>query len=438
MRSRFFRSSDVGRANDFRSTNADRASARQDRVARRRALLESALAHRIGTFSIDRPLRSWLRTRPRFTFQSGGHTFAVAFNTDGDLSRIPRKDISTVPTTIEPFDVSSCPQPVWSEQPPPATYTALLTDSRILPPLNQYLCGCCWALATAAAMTDQFSLLHLPPGSTSPWKMMSTTHALACFPFCAQTDNADACEQRTDPPPSSQCAGGNVADLAQWIQSNGIATDDCAPFTWCTQSESCTDMTRATAPSTLDELIPNCSCTGPLFYVKNVQSIYVDAQQMQDPQAVLQTQAAIKQHIMNVGPVVATVNIFQPWMSGQYQNGNASGNPANLFIENQDNPGAFVGSHALRVVGFDVAPVHRSFFTSTQQQHLEFDGQDMTTIPFWICANSFGTDWGASKGYVNMPFFGVNVNSVIEAQVVFKAPNGVSTTSNGVVVFEPV
>lgn len=416
----------------------ERVSTRQDRVARRRALLESALAHRIGTFSIDRPLRAWLRNRPRYTFFSGGHTFAVAFNTDGDLSRLPRKDVSTVPTTVEPFDVSSCPQPLSAGPPPPPTYTALVTDPRILPPLNQYLCGFCWALAPVSAMTDLFSLQRLAPNTTGPWKMMSATHALACFPFCAQTDDAAACQQRTDPPPSSQCAGGNVGDLAQWIQSNGIVTDDCAPFTWCTQSASCTDMSRATAPSTLDEMIPNCTCTGPLFYVKNVQSIFLDAQQLQDPHAVLQTQTAIQQHIVGVGPVVATINVFQPWMSGQFQNGTPSLNPANVFIENQDNPGAFVGSHALRVLGYDVAPVHRSFFTPTQQQHLVFDAQDMTLIPFWICANSFGSDWGASKGYVHMPFFGVNVNSVIEAQAVFTAPNGVSTTSNGVVVFEPV
>ena len=339
----------------------DGVETRQDRVARRRALLQSALAHRIGTFSIDRPLRAWLRNRPRYTFLSGGHTFAVAFNTDGDLSRLPRKDVSTV---LEPFDVSSCPQPLSAAPPPPPTYTALVTDPRILPPLNQYLCGFCWALAPVSAMTDLFSLQTLPPNTTGPWKMMSATHALACFPFCAQTDDAAACQQRTDPPPSSQCAGGNVGDLAQWIQSNGIVTDDCAPFTWCTQSASCTDMSRATAPSTLDEMIPNCTCTGPLFYVKNVQSIFLDAQQLQDPHAVLQTQTAIQQHIVGVGPVVATINVFQPWMSGQYQNGTPSLNPANVFIENQDNPGAFVA--------------------------------------------------------------------------VFTAPNGVSTTSNGVVVFEPV
>lgn len=401
------------------------STAREERQQRRRALLQTFLKNRQANFNLDKPLRTWLRTRPFLQFQSQGHTFAVTFNTDGDLSRIPRR---VLPPVTEGFDSASGV---------PDTYLALLSNACILPPPNQYLCGCCWALSTCSAMTDQFSLRQ--PGCTGPWKTMSTTHALACFPFCAEVDDTSACNRET-PPPSAQCGGGNVGDLAKWISENGITTTDCASYAWCETDPSCTDMTRNTTSTTLNQNIPNCSCTDPLYRVTNVESIFLDASQVSDPDQVARVQTAIKQQILKSGPVVATINVFHCFMSGNYQTLGPAKNPQNLYMESgctsADN--AFVGSHGVCVMGWGQAQVHQDYFSADQQSHLTFDSNGMTTIPYWSCRNSFGTDWGLNKGYFNLPLFPFAHNTAIEASVTFTPPTGPPVTSNGVVAFDPV
>ena len=127
----------------------------------------------------------------------------------------------------------------------------------ILPPQNQYLCGCCWAVSTATSAADAFAIAGLLTKQT----LLSWTDMLACYPTCKTGSCGAVTKDGISYTPSYQCGGGNFVSAAQWAVHKGLVTSHCLCFDWCAGNEGCTGKGKTSFNSKeLNALIPkNCS-----------------------------------------------------------------------------------------------------------------------------------------------------------------------------------
>ena len=93
-------------------------------------------------------------------------------------------------------------------------------NNLIATPGNQYMCGSCWAIATAGFIGDNYVVSNNWCGTEPP--NISTTWSLSCFP-------------------QLQCGGGNPGVLVDNIIKYGITTNHCVDYSWCKGNSTCTN-----------------------------------------------------------------------------------------------------------------------------------------------------------------------------------------------------
>lgn len=188
---------------------------------------------------------------------------------------------------------------------------------------SQGQCGGCYAFAAAEVLSDRFCIANsqLRP----PQFQLSSQAIISCSPS-----------------PNRGCVGGYVPSTWTYLESVGIPTESCYPYT----SEGGT-ASRCNAGS--------CSDGTPYKVYK--------ARQNSTRQ--LQGVSTIQTEIMTNGPVHATMNVYQDFFvyrSGVYK----------------QSYGSDTGLHSIKIIGW---------------------GTDPSAGPYWICANSWGTSWGGLGGY---------------------------------------
>ncbi|KAL1124224.1 hypothetical protein AAG570_001994 [Ranatra chinensis] len=203
---------------------------------------------------------------------------------------------------------------------------------------DQANCGSCWAVSSAAAMSDRLCIATDGKVSIN----LSPEYLMTCCSECGEG-----------------CNGGYPNKAWDWFQSNGLVTgggylsnEGCQPYQI---GHSSPDVT------------PPCSrnaCTNKKYPIPFLQDFHkgkIRKKMIQCRQSfVLSTsEKEIQTELMTNGPVVASFVVYADFMS--YKSG--------VY---QHVTGGYQGRHAVRVIGWGVE----------------------NGVKYWLVANSWNTFWG--------------------------------------------
>jgi len=209
---------------------------------------------------------------------------------------------------------------------------------------DQSNCGSCWAISTAATISDRICIAS--NGQDRPH--ISATDLLSCCKNCG-----DGCE------------GGDPARAFAYYRENGLVTggtfigrDGCRHY----PLPPCEHYVNGSRPPCGHEsaATPQCEHKCQSGYKKGY---YQDKYYGAESYRVHRDQKAIQKEILTNGPVVAGYRVYEDFVmykSGVYQH----------------KAGSVVSDHAVRIVGW---------------------GEEQGT-PYWLVANTWNSDWG-DKGF---------------------------------------
>jgi cathepsin B len=219
-------------------------------------------------------------------------------------------------------------EPVGADEPVGLTVTIPAAfDARtrwpgfIHPIRDQAGCGSCWAFAATEALSDRFAIAS--NGSINV--VLSPQDLISC-----ETSDQYGCD------------GGYPLNAWKLMQSTGILSDQCYPYTSGNGVDGTCLATSKTCPS-----------GSGTYHVYKAKSAY----------AVAKTINALQYEIMTYGPIEVTMSVYNDFFS--YSSG--------IYTHTS---GALAGGHAIKMLGWG----------------------KQNGVPYWICANSWGTNWGM-KGY---------------------------------------
>jgi len=262
-------------------------------------------------------------------------------------------------------------------------------------PQNQGGCGSCFAFAVATVMNDAFvfgqGLTYNP--------MLSPMYILTCM--------------RGD-----KCGGGNPSLVIDDIIEKGLATNCCMNYDkLCLGNSVCnTDPQKhfENKNGSINDMFPaNCGCcqdssNSKVYHLQpNKELVYEKG----DGSGI----ALIKQHIMQYGAAIGAFIVFSTFISDQAHkgttggkffetkgiyikeeksymdvcNGNSDKIPAHCY--GQPKP-AIMGGHAIAIVGWGM------------EDEVTVNGNIYKNVAYWICRNSWGTEWGYG-GYFKYAMF---------------------------------
>lgn len=238
---------------------------------------------------------------------------------------------------------------------------------------NQHLCGCCWAISSATAISDVFVVSNIVTWSPN----ISYTYAMAKYP-------------------QHKCMGGSGRLLLEQIKNgDGITSDFCVDDKWCSTNSKCLqgnamDHFSSGNKEYLSSLIPAVGCYNPnvKHFVYRINDVY----SMTSPNKfkVLDTQIKMKQHIMVRGPLIGGFIIYEDFINGKFVSNNQG-----IYLEPPvESAPKILGSHSVVIVGWGLS------------KNVNFNGI-LTDIPYWFCRNSWGTEWG-DNGYFKIAMYPYN------------------------------
>ncbi|GFS22662.1 tubulointerstitial nephritis antigen-like [Elysia marginata] len=236
------------------------------------------------------------------------------------------------------------PIKVQVEESLPASFdTRKKWPGKLSPIQDQGNCGSSWAQSSIALTSDRLSVLSL--GAVT--EKLSVQHLLSC-----------------DMEGQSGCEGGHL-DRAWWyIKKQGVVTEDCYPYT------------SGATNSAGSCLIADSQKEG--FCPRSEVQFNKDKRYHSTPPYRIAGEREIMTEIMRSGPVQATMEVredFYMYKSGIYSY-------ARVSQRRGENPKyRKSGFHSVRIMGWGVE------YTETGER-----------LKYWICANSWGTDWG-EDGY---------------------------------------
>jgi hypothetical protein len=283
----------------------------------------------------------------------------------------------------------------------PKYYNWAEQSAEITKPFDQGLCGSCWAVAAANCMSDVFVVSKRVKENPK----ISPTYFLSCLP-------------------QYQCNGGDPSQALNDMVVNGIATDDCLDYSWCTNSACGGDPTKHFEENNANRYVPRCACSKPApeymrYFAEDPQAICVppvmtDFTSMERANigyylqgmygltgtgyanlakySYKDIQSLIKNHIYNYGPVIGGFHVFKNFFKGRYNSTNGiyietaayGGVPG---VDYNDVDASWSGSHAVVIVGWGS------------------DQIDNEIVDYWIVRNSWGESWG-NNGYFKMGMYG--------------------------------
>jgi len=186
---------------------------------------------------------------------------------------------------------------------------------------NQEQCGSCWAFGATEALSDRFAI----ETNLSTNVVLAPQDLVSC-------DTANGNEG---------CNGGYPIYAWDYMQSNGVPTDNCYPYT---------SGGGVTGNCLIKSSTTKCPGTGTVQFYKAASAYAVGS-----------TVAAIQTEIMTNGPIEVAFDVYQDFFS--YTSG--------VYVHKT---GALAGGHAVKMIGWG----------------LYGSGNE----PYWTVANSWGTTWG--------------------------------------------
>lgn len=283
----------------------------------------------------------------------------------------------------------------------PSYYNWTEQSAEISKPFDQGLCGSCWAVAAANCMSDVFVVSKKVKANPK----ISPTYFLSCLP-------------------QAQCNGGDPSQALNDMVNEGIATEECLDYSWCSKTSCGGDATKHFEERNANKYVPRCACTKPApeylrYFAEEPQAICVppvmtDFNSMEKANigfylqgmygltgsgyanlakySYKDIQSLIKSHIYNHGPVIGGFHVFKNFFKGRFNSTNG------IYIETvtyggvegvdyDDVESDWAGSHAVVIVGWGTDQIENE------------------KVDYWIVRNSWGESWG-NNGYFKMGMYG--------------------------------
>jgi hypothetical protein len=182
--------------------------------------------------------------------------------------------------------------------------------SYVTPVRNQRSCGSCWAFAAAAGLESYTIMTQNAPNTNID---VAEQILISCYN-------------------TNGCSGGSPSGASSYIKTKGLPPESCSPYTAFDAEDG-------------DNSVPcNTACLNETYKILNYGSVSFSV-------------AAIKDALVNYGPLVTTFNVY----------GDFYGYSGGIYSYTS---GAYQGGHAVLIVGYD----------------------DVNSC--FIVKNSWGTGWG--------------------------------------------
>jgi hypothetical protein len=331
----------------------------------------------------------------------------IRFDILPDFKLSEHKGLSAIDIAIpEIFD--------WRHSYPTDSQEIIKKKKLITKPGNQLLCGSCWAISGAGIVADNFVI----SGFVDWLPNLSTTWSLACYPQMA-------------------CQGGSPAQLFIDISKNGITSNHCIDYSWCSTNDKCNGNAlkhfKASESVNLNEFLPTCGCyygsdEHYLFKIdEDPKSIFIGSPGITEDNIT----SLIKKQVYTKGSVLGGFIVFNNFMKGEFSHVNGGvylerGDYSNgnvTFSDTQTTGEMYKGSHAVAIIGWGIA------------KNILVDNGKKADVPYWYVRNSWGDKW-ADGGYFKMAMYPYNKISQFESRAVIRTPKG--QISSGGIVFVTV
>lgn len=320
--------------------------------------------------------------------------------------QIPALNTSIDFSTLQPFKISEHPGLAALDTELPLNFNWRENGDEkkrklVSVPGNQMLCGSCWAISAAGIVSDNFVISGIVDWEPN----LSTTWSLACYP-------------------QLQCKGGNPAKLFEDIHKNGIATNHCVDYSWCSENKNCngkaTKHFNQEKVHELSEDIPNCGCYDSsnehyLYFINKPKFVSIGTEGLNEDNFT----NTIKKHIYHYGSVQGGFLVFKNFMDGSFTKLNGGVyletgvyDKGKLFFDNDqlNTEKYFKGSHAVAIIGWGV-----------EKDVIINNEGEKKDIPYWYCRNSWTNKWG-DEGYFKMAMYPHNKIVQFDKSIIINTP----------------
>jgi len=330
---------------------------------------------------------------------------------------------------------------IWSSTKLPNIQKLRNIAKHITPVQNQGLCGCCWAMAFATVLSDNYVVQKVTEYNPN----LSTTYILT------QTMEASSGLSETEQNSwltglGNGCNGGNPAKLAEFIKNFPTASNHCIDFSWCTETPGCGKPSDESI-SDLNTILPESGCyvnvPGRKGYMldrawrQDISDYVIKATDsgtvnLSEEEARKEYNKAMKLRLYYYGPFVGGFLVFTNlqdgnftkcidtkgiycergiysedgtvnWMSNDW-NSRSQDSTLNGYFCDSSTTACLSGGHAVAVVGWGVETVNVVSAEDSDNEPKE------RTIEYWWVRNSWGTSW-ADDGYFKIAKYPINYYS---------------------------
>jgi len=269
----------------------------------------------------------------------------------------------------------------WNNYTPDKTDTDTMKrlKANTIRPVNQGLCGSCYAVSISTTISDNFlfgmKLKHNP--------FLSPMYILSCLP-----DNA-------------QCKGGNPSLVLDDITNKGGLPSNCSQdyYKLCDANKGCNGKgenhldkkkdnpeSSKTPDEIMEEMIPKCGhCEGDIPKMYKIKN-----------KTLTTSVPFIKTHLMQFGAVIGGFVVYANFIHADNTNGIFSStkgiyiHSVNYVTDKTINRDDILGGHAISIVGWGVEKDVTAVINNNTYVYPK--------VEYWVCRNSWSANWG-EKGY---------------------------------------
>lgn len=278
---------------------------------------------------------SWTaETNPLFDYNETKNKLRTSLVFDNTLLSIVQ---SANPSTIARASTESLPKNFIAGK---DKWTDCAQSINTIP--DQGYCGSCWAVASAATMSDRLCIST----EAKEKRTISAQDLLECCPDCG-----------------FQCNGGSVLSAYNYWLNTGIVSGGgymspgvCKSYGFAPCSN---PLWRTSDLCTKRNTSVQCRRACQASYSKNYPSDLIKGKSVRR----VVGEEAIQREILDNGPVTGAIMVYEDFMvykSGIYEKSDVEGNRQ-------------LGGHAIKIIGW---------------------GEDNNGKRYWTCTNSWGNIWG--------------------------------------------